>query len=315
MSIEGFRVHNGALGQTLGQLKSGVSTTQTPIVLVGNNGPFTLTGDQLATSLGAGLVVRGTGQGPVSVVLPSTATILNVLSSLNVNTTTSSGSDQTYGAWVSLHVINESASQVVNIVAGDGATGVTQQGTSPSSAQTYVLYEVLTIGSAFQVRCVQDLNVTIFPQPQYVTAQFSTSQIPGGGTAFPIEFDVIYNQSPLNNLVNYSVLTNLLTIAGNTTALINGRVTIANVGNVPIQVDIELSPFGQVAAPLVGTIAGSANHIGVGDAREFSFSVVQRNLTTSPTAWSVYLTGYTPGTAEILVTAASIPQLTATQIV
>ena len=40
MSIEGFRVHNGALGQTLGQLKSGVSTTQTPIVLVGNNGPF-----------------------------------------------------------------------------------------------------------------------------------------------------------------------------------------------------------------------------------------------------------------------------------
>lgn len=298
----GFSMQPASIGQTLTNVKTGLTTTQTPIYLSGATS-YTLGANQFASALQSALFVQDGG----TITLPSTITLLNVLSD---------GSLKTFGAWVSFTVINQSQTNSVNIVAGDVNTNVTQVGTAPNSTQTYIVYEVLGMNSAFQVCVVQDVNPPSFGKSQYLTAQLSTTQT-SSGTLMLVPFDVIFNQSPSHDRLNFLTTSSTLVVGPGVSVLINASVTVQS--NLAIQAIVpvlELAPAGQVASPLVGTIAGSSIYVPPPDGIGALFlSVAYSNTTSVPTMWQLYISDIFATDTSVLVTASVIPELTVVEIV
>lgn len=274
-----------------------MSTTisQTPILLTGN-GPFVLSGDMFATSLTAALVLNnGVGIGNILVTLPSTSTISDVM--------TNTGA--VFGAWVKLKLINLNTSQTVLLVAADGATTISQNGTQALSTETYTVYEL-----APNIQVVQDLRLPSFAS-EYLTVVVQTDTLLPPTLNFAIPFTLIQDQGPTSSAISYNVSANYLQISPGVTALINVNVPLAN-GQMQSVVEAALAPaFQSQSTPLVGAIAGSSLTCQPFQARTGAFAVVYTNNTTAPTLWQVYFSGY-QSTPNIL--AAFSPQLTVTQI-
>lgn len=319
-----FAISNTALGQSLQLTKSGVSMLQTPIVLSGS-GPYVLSGDEFVAALSSALVVRAElASSTITITLPATTTIINVISNQSVSRsitgapTPFTGTNQSVGAWVSLKIINNNASFPVSIVAGDGSTNVIDQQTLPLTTQTYTVYESLVPMSS-QVTVVQNAQLAVYLQPEYVTGYMNNTQHATSSTAYAVRFTDILNASPTDTSVAYFPFPpNQLIISSNVTALITCTLTILNGTNATATYNLQLAPVGQFVAPVSGAIAGSGWTCFPNDQVIMSFSVVYTNNSPAQTIWQVYLTGHdTVGLQTFIESQGKTsyqPQLTAVQI-
>lgn len=299
----GFRLENAVQGRSLALTRSGVTPTQTPSVFDGA-GPFVLTPNQLETALVTGLVFRnGPTLSSVTLQLPSTASITSIISAVGVT------NPNTPGAWVSLRLINQSASTTITLVAGDGSTTIAQQTIQALTTQTYTLCEV--IGG---VVVLQDTYHLIRRQRQFVTAQLSQPQTLVARPA-PVLFDTIVTQSPSTDLVSFNVGTSSLEVAPGVVVLLNVNFSVTNppasaVNGGPTA---QIAPAGQVVTPLTGIIASSSTFLLNNTSGEFVLSAVYTNTTLATTFLQVYLIFFNP--PRIVEAAPGITaQFTATQV-
>ncbi|TAK97697.1 MAG: hypothetical protein EPO08_20900 [Rhodospirillaceae bacterium] len=324
MTTFGFGVQDIATGQSLQLLKQGLPTTQTPVSFVGA-GPFVLTGTQFETALQTALVLSGNVGGlPVTVVLPSTTTILSILSNCSPNRSISTltpfrGTNQTYGSWVSLNIINQNSAQTVNLVAGDASTVLEQVGTPAQAVQTFAIFEVLNedeIDDAL-VRVVQDWHLTAQPSPSYQVVQNNFIQNGTAATAYVIQFNVLANSGGAAGQFVYALdPSNQLQISAGVTVLISATISVINgAAGVPLNISINLASSGQVATPLTNVIAGQTTTILNAQAGLVTFSVVYHSVGVS--SLQLYMSGHdTAGlTTAIIASPLNFPQLTMTQII
>lgn len=316
-----FQLEDTRLGNMLTLLATGAPATQTPIIFDGA-GPFALTGDQLETALQSALIFTGTQIAPISLVMPNTTTILNLLSNASVNTSINPttpflNTNQTYGAWQLLKVINQST-QTVNVVAGDVGTSVTQYGVQPLSSQLFTIFEVLTIDTSAQVSIVQNIWRAV-PTSEFFTIQNTASQVASSATAYLIQFTSVFNVSPTTDEISFSLASppnNFITIVAGTTALISAACTVLNTSTNPLLLVVQIAPAGQTTAPLTGVISGINTTAIAGFSSDFSLTMAYTNNTASPTSWSLYLSGHDTvgGTTQIVATANNLAQFTVTEI-
>lgn len=319
MASSGFQVNDTFLGTSLHGIQTGVSTTQTPVVLLGS-GPFVLTADQFETALqSAVFVLAQSAAANITVVLPSTATILNVLSFQSVTATSGATSAQTYGASTTLKIINLNDAFTVNVLASDGGTGVTQSGVAPLTSQLYSIYEVLTIASPFTVRVVQDVWLTPRVQPEFFTVENSVDQAGGSTTAYQVQFDTLITQSSATSAVSFSLAPeNILTVASGVTVLVTFTGTIVSQSTAgPTSPAIALANAGQLTTPLAGLAASNSVTSSISERAVATFSVVYTNTTLQPVTLQVYMTGHDTLTNRTFILG-QLPnydcQLTVTQI-
>lgn len=312
-SFDGFQVIDAVLGKSLALAKTGLPTTQTPIRLTGD-GPFTLTGDEFVTAMQTALIFTGgVTTNAITVTLPSTATILNVLNDLSA-----SGNTQTYGAWTQLRVINQSTSQNVVLAGGDANTGITQFGAQAATSNVYTIVESLSTFSNFLVTVVQQVFQPQRIHPEYVTAQATTTRnVTGLNQIYTVIFDTLYSQSPTTNAVAYVLSpTNALVVQPGITVLISVTMSIMTLSVSSGNPTVSVAPAGQGASlvGLTGQLAGTISGMAVGTTQTHSLSVVYSNNTLSPTSWQVYITVFTDNGNSIIADGHVIPELTVTQI-
>lgn len=291
----GFSIAQTATGTSLRNTRAGVSTSQTPIVLSGI-GPFTLTGDQFETALSTALVITGSSAA-VQINLPSTATILSIMSGLSSNTSLSlpaSATNQTYGTWVPLTLINENSNGLASItlVAGDGNTGLSQVACPALSACTYIIAQTLDFNSAFQVTVVQE-NVSN-AAAQSMTVQNNAVQSPVADPAVVLYQVISFQNNSAQAAFGWNTATSVLTVQPGVTVLISTTTCFGTgLGGVT---NLFIAPSGQTTSPITGAIAGSiASLNGTGIAADSKLSVVYTNATSAATTWSVYLSMFIVG--------------------
>lgn len=316
-----FQIEDVRLGNMLTLLRAGAPVSQTPITFNGP-GPFTLTGDQLETALQTALIFTGMHGAPIQLLVPSTTTILNLLSNASINTsinvmTPFLNTNQTYGAWQTLKVINQS-SQTVNVVANDAGTSVAQYGVQSQSSQEFAIIEVLTIGTPSQVSIVQDIWRAV-PLSEYFTIQNTVSQAASSSTAYTVLFTSVFNSSPTTDDISFTLGSppnNFISVTPGTTALITAVCTVQNTSGVNRVVVVQLAPAGQSVAPVTGVLSGAMASALASFSADFSLTFVYTNNTLATTEWSLYLSGHDTvgGTTLVLASPTNLPQITVTQL-
>lgn len=297
----GFRLDDTVQGRSRALLRSGVTPTQTPMVLVGA-GPFVLTPNELETALITALVLRGgPAFGTVTVQLPSTTSITSIISSVCITNANTSG------AWVPLRLINQSSNADVQLLAGDINTTITQQTTQSLTTQVYTLCEV-----PGGVAVVQDTYHEVRQPRQFFTAQLSAPFIPGAVTG-AIPFDTIVNQSPATDQLFFDTGGHTLNVAPGVVVLINVNITITNTqafGQGPL---MAIAPPGQSVSPLTGVIAAMSTFMPALGTNEYVLCTVFTNQTAGLASLQVYLDNvFSPFTVD--ASSGITSQITATQV-
>lgn len=311
-SPNGFQMSDSRIGGALSNIKQGVLTPQTPLQLTGN-GPFTLSAAEFATAMITGIVCTGLVSGIVSIVLPATSTIVNVLSDLCVSQSVGApfgtGTNSTYGQWTTLKVLNENPnSTVVNLVAGDANTNVSQTGCLPLTSCSYTVTEVLGVNSAYTVQVVQ--NNTSRVQSGYLTVVLATTQRAPQSSIVP--FSIVTNFGGDITEFSYDIGSSTLTVEPGASVLISASAVfqLTSPGN--------SNCVFLIAPPGTG---GSSGFIGMGsnqmqDPSGFvtnSFSIAYTNTTVLPTEWQFFvqdtntnLTVNVMGQSDSLITAMNV---------
>jgi hypothetical protein len=308
-----FVIYNTALGETLHQLKQGVSTTQTPLVLL-DAGPFFLTGDQFETILQSGLVLGGVSAQPPIIILPPTQTMINVIGYLAVNASTSlTGTNITPAAWVQFQIINTTAN-TVHLTANDGNTSIFQQNVDTQSTQTFVITNGFAPGT---VVIYQQVWSTPRVQPSFVSVTYPLQFFQmTGGTLYTIVFDTVLNQSATNPAVTYNVFTNVLSVSAGVTCLVNFDVILelGFSGSAHLMVTVSLAPAGQGgnATPPTGLVTSTTvmvQDVPGNDALVVaSGNIVYTNTTGSTSSLQLYVSNN--GTQPSIIAAYSEAQVT-----